>query len=75
MKFIKLERAPAKIRKPTKPALAFGSQRSCHFYAGMMDTFLNVGINREICEGLSRQKHFEWACLGLHTAAFSKLGA
>jgi pyruvate,orthophosphate dikinase len=28
---------------------------------GMMDTFLNVGINKEICESLSKKPGFEWA--------------
>lgn len=58
----KLERATGKkFGSPQNPLLLSVRSGAAISMPGMMDTFLNVGINREICEGLSRQKHFEWA--------------
>lgn len=41
---------------------------------GMMDTFLNVGINRDICEGLSENKDHEWAAWDCYRRFLQTLG-
>lgn len=46
---------------PKNPLLLSVRSGSAVSMPGILDTFLNVGINEEIAEGLSRQTRFGWA--------------
>ena len=58
----KLERATGRrFGNEDRPLLLSVRSGAAISMPGMMDTFLNVGINKEICESLSKKPGFEWA--------------
>lgn len=58
----KLERSTGrKFGHPENPLLLSVRSGAAISMPGMMDTFLNVGINKEICESLCKRPGFEWA--------------
>ncbi len=59
---IKLERASGlKYGDPSNPLLLSVRSGATMSLPGMMQSFLNVGINEDIAEGLSRKDGFSWA--------------
>jgi len=50
-----------KYGNPSNPLLLSVRSGATISLPGMMSSFLNVGINEKIAEGLSRQSKFEWA--------------
>ncbi|MBQ3644959.1 MAG: hypothetical protein II961_10210 [Candidatus Riflebacteria bacterium] len=58
----KLERSTGrKFGNTERPLLLSVRSGAAISMPGMMDTFLNVGINKDICESLSKKPGFEWA--------------
>ncbi len=71
----KLERTTGKRFGCTKnPLLLSVRSGAAISMPGMMDTFLNVGINREICEGLSENKEHEWSAWDCYRRFLQTLG-
>jgi pyruvate,orthophosphate dikinase len=59
---LKLERiTKKKFGDPRNPLLLSVRSGAAFSLPGMMNSFLNVGINEQIAEGLSKKKGYQWA--------------